>query len=126
VIPRHKPLKRSWISRKPRKARVSWRSGKIRLDGAGMADLRWKVFERSRVGTEYRFGFMGSELCLCENRLSDGGRCPNRIRWETFQLHHIVSRGRGGSDTEQNTMALCVFCHCNTHHGVWKASRHDA
>jgi 5-methylcytosine-specific restriction endonuclease McrA len=112
MTPRHKPLKRSWISRKPRKARVSWRSGKIRLDRAGMAGLRWKVFERAG----YR----------CENKLRGGRRCLNKFVWQTFQLHHIISRGQGGSDTEENTMALCVWCHADTHHGVWKASRHDA
>jgi 5-methylcytosine-specific restriction endonuclease McrA len=116
VIPRRKPLKRSWIRPKPRKARVSWRSGKIRLDGMGMQLLRLAVFARS----EYRWRHR------CENKMEDGTRCLNTFSWQSFHLHHIVSRGRGGSDTEENTMALCPGCHDDHHRGTWKAERWNA
>jgi hypothetical protein len=116
VIPRRTPLKRSWLKRKPRKARVSWRSGKIRLDALGMGLLRLEVFARSENRHRNR----------CENKLEDGARCQHTIFWGTFHLHHIVSRGRGGSDTDENTMALCPGCHFDSHNGTWKASRWEA
>ncbi len=113
MIRRSAPLKRSWIKRKPRARKVSWRSGKIREDAQGMALLRWCVFNRS----------LNRHRNQCENLLESGRRCLNFLTWETFHLHHIISRGRGGSDTEENCMALCPGCHFDTHNGTWKASR---
>lgn len=116
MIRRATPLKRSWIKRKLRARKVSWRSGKIREDAKGMALLRWSVFNRSF----YRYRNQ------CENLLESGRRCQNFLAWESFHLHHIQSRGRGGSDTEENCMALCPGCHFDTHNGTWRASRWDA
>ncbi len=99
--------KRNWIRPKKRVRKVSWRSGKIREDAAGMAKMRWAVFTRSEG--------------QCENKLESGARCRARIGWAWFELHHVVSRARGGSDTEENCMALCAGCHFDTHNGVWKA-----
>src|SRR5581483_2712857 len=89
-----KPLKRSWIRRKPKRARVLWRSGRVILDAAGMRELRETVFARS------------------------GGRCENcrtKITWEWFELHHLIHRSRGGSDDERNCAAYCRTCHAAAH-----------
>lgn len=81
--------------------------------------LRFDVFQRSETGT--RYGMRNR----CENKIDSSRRCGEIIYWDTFHLHHILSRGRGGSDTAENTMALCPGCHFDHHHGVWPASRWD-
>ncbi len=81
-----------------------------------MALLRWSVFNRGLH--RYRN--------QCENKLEDRRRCTKLLTWETFHLHHILPRGRGGSDTEENCMALCPGCHFDHHNGTWVASRWDA
>lgn len=107
-------IRRSPIRKKPRKAMTSapWRAPKIRLAGKDMAKLRWAVFERAKW--------------QCENKnWDDLQRCATKITWLYFDLHHIIHRSRGGSDTPENTMALCVECHDNHHrHGI-KAERWD-
>ena len=92
----YNPIRRSPIKRHPRQARTSWRSGKIRLDAAGMKHLRQAVFARSSN--------------QCENTVGKK-RCPAQIFWGSFHLAHIISRGRGGSDTPENTLACCMDCH---------------
>lgn len=113
-------LKRTRIRIKPKKARTSWRSGKIRLDAKGMAELRWTVFCRSQGQCENDID--GIQFVHGEPlRLSV--RCPNRISWDYFHLHHIIHRSLGGSDTEENTAAACVPCHSAHHNGGPKISR---
>lgn len=90
------PIRRSPIKPKPKPHRESWRSGKIRLNGREMAQLRQDCFVRSR-------GF-------CENSI-DGKRCLTRVNWVTGHLAHIQSRGRGGSDSKENCLFVCVPCH---------------
>jgi len=75
---------------------MPWRAPKVRLDAQGMKLLRQAVFYRS-----------GGQ---CENSI-EGERCPKKITWMTFQLAHIVSRGRGGSDIPGNVLAACFECH---------------
>lgn len=75
-----------------------------------MAHLRWRVFERSKG--------------RCENGL-ELGRCSEKIDWRGFEMHHIQSRGQGGSDIDSNCMALCYGCHFDTHNGTWKARMWD-
>ena len=86
-----------WKS-KPKQAKVSmpWRAQKIRLDAAGMKQLRQQVFSRAEF--------------QCENSI-EGKRCKSRIGWNTFHLAHIISRGRGGSDVPENVLAACWECH---------------
>lgn len=85
---------------------MPWRRTKIRLDGREMEALRLQVFGRS----EWR----------CENSFAPTGyerrRCSNLIKWGSFHLHHMVHRSQGGSDTKENTLAVCMTCH-DAHHG---------
>src|SRR2546421_12560438 len=83
-----KPLNR--VSPKKFQPKGDWHHQVIRLDGTGMHELRNKVFNRSA-------GF-------CEN-------CHARITWHGFELAHVIARGKGGSDTEENCRALCQKCH---------------
>ena len=92
------PIRRSPLRYKPRRHKESWRSGKVRLSGPEMAVLRQDAFNRSHG--------------QCENSVTnERDRCPVRIYWGSFHLAHIISRGRGGSDTIENVLACCPDCH---------------
>jgi hypothetical protein len=98
------PIRRSPLKPKARKARTSmpWRRPKIRLNAAGMRELRTFAFDRSNA--------------QCENSI-DGERCDTRIYWGSFHLAHMEGRGRGGSDIPENVLAACPTCHDDdTHH----------
>lgn len=95
------PLRRSPIKRKPRRSGVT-KSGRVRLDARGMYELRQNVLARS----EYR----------CENDFN-GDRCRAPLTWMMFEMHHMQSRGRGGSDSMENCIALCMACHRMHHDG---------
>ena len=93
-----KPLKRSPIRYKKRKAKVSWRSGRVQLDSAGMARLRGAAFQRS--------------CRMCECGLQPGREsCGKSVTWIDGQLHHIKSRGQGGSDVIENVAFIRRDCH---------------
>jgi len=36
------------------------------------------------------------------------------------ERHHIIPRSRGGEDTEENRIDLCVYCHGKAHEGKIK------
>lgn len=97
-------LRRSRIKKKPKKTKVSWRSGKVRLDAEGMENLRVEVYIRCGGG--------------CENTLNvddDTRRCNAWVTWNTFEMHHVIHRSLSGSDSLQNCLALCRECHSNHH-----------
>ena len=75
---------------------VVGKTGRLRLKGQELADLRRRVFTRD--------GWM-----CCE--------CGRVCSWTSGHLAHIQSRGAGGSDTEENTRLLCRFCHFLEHAG---------
>lgn len=95
-----KPKPRRIIRKKPQKSRTLWRSGRIIKKGHDMKQLRNEAFERSG-------GY-------CENQIHNP-RCPRRIFWDTFELHHITPRGRNGSDVLENVLALSRECHAMEH-----------
>ena len=73
---------------------VVGKTGRLRLKGQALADLRRRVFTR------------------------DGWRCAicfTACSWTSGHLAHIQSRGAGGSDTEENTRLLCGDCHRAEH-----------
>lgn len=47
----------------------------------------------------------------------DGWRCRNPDCRSPRNLtpHHIVPKSRGGADTEDNLLTLCVYCHSAVH-----------
>lgn len=118
MIRRYKALKRSWIKRKKRVRKESWRNpGRVREDAMGIKLLRWEVFNRSEVqGRFVRHN-------RCENKLAKG-RCPSVLTWEKFHMHHI-GPARERSDTLSKVMALCEGCHFDHHNGIWEANRWD-
>lgn len=38
--------------------------------------------------------------------------CRNQ---QTIHLHHVIPKGRGGSDEESNLVCLCPYCHAIVH-----------
>jgi 5-methylcytosine-specific restriction endonuclease McrA len=98
-------LRRSRLNPKRTRPRLNapWRPQRIRLDAAGMAQLRHEAWERSK-------GF-------CE--MADCQKC---VKWETGELDHIIARGKNGSDTLENVRFVCRNCH-RRRHGIveWSA-----
>lgn len=45
----------------------------------------------------------------------DGWACALCGRADGLQIHHVVPRGKGGSDEESNLIALCPQCHQLAH-----------
>ena len=73
---------------------VPGKLGRLRLKGKALESLRRRVFER------------------------DGWHCRECLvgcSWDSGHLAHIISRGAGGSDTEDNTRLLCGDCHHAEH-----------
>ena len=75
--------------------------GKQFLFGRDIEILRAQVFLRD------------SSRCTGEGE--DGERCNRRVDWDTGHLHHVIPRGRGGSDEMGNTVTLCGACHGKLH-----------
>ena len=84
-------------------------SGKIRLHGSAMAELREQAYERSGAHCEIQ---------------RDGKRCNYPLTFLNMELAHIKSRGAGGSDTLDNVLCSCRLradgkagCHYLQHAG---------
>lgn len=45
----------------------------------------------------------------------DGWRCQSCGGMSNLEVHHKQFRSRGGTDTEQNLITLCVACHRKVH-----------
>lgn len=43
------------------------------------------------------------------------GRCTACNNKGDLDLHHLISRGAGGPDSEENLMPLCRLCHTRLH-----------
>lgn len=78
-------------------------TGRIRKFGEDMTQLREAVYERSRG--------------LCELKLKG---CEVYAGWLSGQLCHVISKGRGGSDSEGNTLWGCLKCHAHSHNAGGK------
>ena len=63
----------------------------IRLDAERYGALMKRILERDR----WRCQFCGAQVNL--------------------QVHHIVFRSQGGSDSEANLITACAECHRNLH-----------
>lgn len=53
----------------------------------------------------------------------DGYRCALCDDVRGLQIHHVMPRGRGGSDEPMNLICLCWRCHAEAH-GTWMPERH--
>jgi len=45
----------------------------------------------------------------------DGYRCALCDSSQGLQIHHVVHRGQGGTDSPQNLITLCSYCHSHVH-----------
>lgn len=53
----------------------------------------------------------------------DGYRCALCDDTRGLQIHHVVHRSCGGSDSPHNLICLCWRCHAEAH-GTWLPERH--
>ena len=68
---------------------------RIRLKGKKLYDLYERVFERDNY--------------TCQNPDCPGG-------WQLDKApHHVIFKSQGGSDTEENLLTLCLYCHGKAH-----------
>ena len=98
----YNPIRRTPIRHKPREPKRSapWRARTIRLDQKGMCALRGEAYSRAAGVCE-----CNTPECLAQpTRL-------RRVNWFDGQLHHVVSRARGGSDTLENVIFITRACH---------------
>lgn len=85
-----------------------------RLDAKGMEALRRKVFERDGYRCQHKIVIPIPDNL--EGIISIWVRCGKHVTWESGHLAHIVSRGRGGHDTPENTVCKCAHCHLVLEH----------
>lgn len=45
----------------------------------------------------------------------DGYRCALCDSSQGLQVHHAIARGEGGTDSPQNLITLCSYCHSHAH-----------
>lgn len=72
-----------------------FKSRPVKLHGAALKKLCQEVYER------------------------DHGQCVNcgRAVPEGMKPHHVKFKSRGGGDTADNIVMLCLDCHWQVHHG---------
>ena len=61
--------------------------------------IRAQVYDRATGDSP-----AGGELAECE-------RCGRIIRWETFEMHETIPKGKHGEVSLSNCEALCHACH---------------
>lgn len=76
--------------------------------------------KRSRVMLDGRLSLKGKDMSEQRHRvfLRDQGRCQNCGAWvgeDYGEMHHIIHRGKGGSDDIENLSWSCRKCH-RSHH----------
>lgn len=92
--------RRSLIRYKRKVKSISWRSGRVKEDATGMARLRAAAYERS------------NGICECGRPECKGRAMQLRVvNWPDGHLHHVISRGRGGSDVLDNVQFITSLCH---------------
>ena len=81
--------------------------GRQRRFGKDMEILRKIVFKRSYSYVEQQY------VCECQGECGTHSemQCGAPINWFTMELSHKISRGKGGSDSEDNCIASCHGCH---------------
>jgi len=45
----------------------------------------------------------------------DGWRCALCDSTQTIQIHHVIPRGQGGTNSIHNLITLCSTCHAQAH-----------
>ena len=84
--------------------RIVYKSGRIRLTGADIAELRRECWQRD-----------GGCCQECLGRTFYVPFYPGHP--QGYEMAHIKSRGAGGSDTLENVRCLCRRCHDLEHRG---------
>lgn len=80
----------------------SWKtcdSVQIMDRGKAVGAIRAQVYDRATGDSP-----AGGEYSECE-------RCGRTIRWDTFEMHETIPKGKGGEVSLTNCEALCKACH---------------
>jgi RNA-directed DNA polymerase len=81
-------------------------------------DLQWEQYFEDRLGLTMKESFRGRKRLLYLWYAQDG-KCPNcseRITRETgWNLHHILPKAQGGTDSLKNLVLLHPNCHRQVH-----------
>ena len=96
------PIKRTRMKPKFRSREtetVGKYSGKVRLYGKALTDLRQRVYERAGGWCE---------LMIAKD-------CWRSTTWDAGHMHHKRHRSLGGSDTMRNCVWSCPSCHRKEH-----------
>ncbi len=96
-----------------RKVRSKPRPG--RLKGKAMESLRREVFERDGYRCQHTW-MVDYWNPLDGTYMPFQRTCGKEVTWENGHLAHIISRGRGGPDTPENTCCKCSSCHIGIEH----------
>lgn len=98
---------------------------KIRVE-LGKFDVQ-KIKNPSIEGEQYQQGTLaGWENLKAYAKWRDGGKCrvcgktPRTDKTVRLEVHHIVRRADGGTDTPENVVTLCRECHEAHHRGERK------
>jgi 5-methylcytosine-specific restriction endonuclease McrA len=88
------------------------RDGALFLYGDDWGPHREKLFERTKG--------------QCEQIIQNNGcagpiRCARLIRLDTMESHHVIERGKRGSDDLENLLGICHGCHQRAH--SWRKPR---
>jgi 5-methylcytosine-specific restriction endonuclease McrA len=89
-----------------KKSRILWRTGRVILEGKDYTEFRRTLFQRS-----------GGH---CEIPKEDGEPCGVYAPWMGYrhgEVHHVIKRSHGGSDTPENCFWSCDSCHRGEHPG---------
>lgn len=103
-----KPLRRSWLKKKPKphRERSPWLPQRVRLSGPEMQLLRRAAYQRSGGQCECWMATPGK---------TEADWCGKLVTWISGQLHHITPRAHGGSDVIENVAFLFADHHEEIH-----------
>jgi hypothetical protein len=81
------------------------------LKDPSVLNQKWKY----QKGTNYGFGNTKAYVLHRDNHVCRN--CEGKSKDKRLEVHHIVYRGKGGSDEHENLITLCKTCHDKVHSG---------
>lgn len=83
-------------------------------------DISSLVAGHPLAGTEYQVSPCGGKSTREKVLNRDSFTCQRCGTAEDLEIHHIVPRSKGGTNTLHNLITLCQRCHEELHRGVWE------
>lgn len=89
----------------------------------GMFDTSSMRKNKKLIGKEYQQSDFEGENQKAKVRWRDNYECQKCFSKEFLQVHHIIQRKDGGTNTFDNLITLCEQCHKDIHSGLWKSEK---